>query len=155
MTTFFRKRLSRLVTGKFIAFTLAGMLALPLAAHSQEQQDDDPYQDDEQMEVPTTTGPWQNSDGAAIGSTSPVNSTVISTGTGSGASSPNKNAPRLGRGGGALGRGPVTTAGGPGGNPDVPFDENMNLIFLAGGLIFAYLAVTGRLKLKAVPQASK
>lgn len=36
------------------------------------------------------------------------------------------------------------------GNPDVPFDENMNLVFLAIGLLFAAVVIVRRLRKNAV-----
>jgi hypothetical protein len=44
---------------------------------------------------------------------------------------------------------------GPGGNPDVPFDENMNLAFLAAGVVFAFMVVRKRTKLQAVAVQNK
>ena len=39
---------------------------------------------------------------------------------------------------------------GPGGNPDVPFDDNMNLGFLAVGVVFAFVVLRKRLMNKPV-----
>lgn len=38
----------------------------------------------------------------------------------------------------------------PGDVPDVPFDSNMNLIFLAGGVLFAGVILAKRLRKKAI-----
>lgn len=47
--------------------------------------------------------------------------------------------------------GPTPDAtGGPGGNPDVPFDTNMNILFLAIGLVFAFIIFKKRSKLSTV-----
>lgn len=35
-------------------------------------------------------------------------------------------------------------------NPDVPFDDNMNLVFLATGIIFAAVIIVRKLNRKAV-----
>lgn len=35
-------------------------------------------------------------------------------------------------------------------NPDVPFDDNMNLVFLAIGLLFAAVVIVKRLRKNAV-----
>ena len=132
--------IKKIITGKVIAIAIAGMLALPSAGYSQERDGDEADQPD--MELPSTSGsgPWQNSAGSTIGTRD------------NGANSTNKPAvdPRLGPGAGTLGR-PVTDGRGPGGNPDVPFDDNMNLVFLAGGIAFAFIAVRKRARLQAVP----
>lgn len=132
--------IKKIITGKLIAIAFAGILALPSAAYSQEREGDETDLPD--METPTSTGsgPWQNSAGSTIGTRD------------NGANSTNKPAadPRLGPGAGTLGR-PVTDGRGPGGNPDVPFDDNMNLLFLAGGIAFAFIAVRKRARLNAVP----
>lgn len=132
--------IKKIITGKVIAIAFAGMLALPLAAHSQEREGGEADQPD--LETPSTTGsgPWQNSAGSTIGTRD------------NGANSTTKPAadPRLGPGAGTLGR-PVTDGRGPGGNPDVPFDDNMNLLFLAGGIAFAFIAVRKKARLKAIP----
>lgn len=38
----------------------------------------------------------------------------------------------------------------PGGNPDVPFDDNMNLGFLAVGVVFAFVIIRKRLMNKPI-----
>ncbi len=35
-------------------------------------------------------------------------------------------------------------------NPDVPFDDNMNLIFLAAGIVFAVFIISKKLRKNAV-----
>ena len=45
--------------------------------------------------------------------------------------------------------------GDPGGNPDVPFDENMNLAFLAAGVVFAFYIAKKRLFSKTVTIETK
>ncbi|MBL0358975.1 MAG: hypothetical protein IPP72_19880 [Chitinophagaceae bacterium] len=137
-TNMFIKDVTKIVTGRVLAITLAGILALPVAAYSQEQEAD---AQDIEVEAPSTSsGPWQNSAGATIGTRDNSNPTPARPATD----------PRLGPGGGTLARGPVTTAGGPGGNPDVPFDDNMNLAFLVAAVVFAFTVVRKKMRLKAV-----
>lgn len=38
---------------------------------------------------------------------------------------------------------------GNGGNPDVPFDSNMNMVFLAAGVLFAVIITVRQLRKKA------
>ena len=93
----------------------------------------------------TNSGPWGNSAGSTIGTREHNTEKPVTD-------------PRLGPGGGTLGRpaGPTPDAtGGPGGNPDVPFDTSMNLMFLAGGIVFAYLVYRRTFKLKAVTAENK
>ncbi len=79
-------------------------------------------------------GPWQNSAGSAVGTTD------VNTNSGSSAGSANRPG----------GRPTAAQRPDPGGNPDVPFDNNMNLVFLAAGLIFAFWIAKRRLSDKTV-----
>ena len=143
--TISRKEVTRFVTGKMLAITIAGMLVLPVAAFSQQPEEGG---EDQQVETPSSTnsGPWQNSAGSTIG-------TRDNNAAGS-AARPAAD-PRLGPGGGSLSRPAAPLAGGPGGNPDVPFDSNMNLAFLAAGLVFAFTVVRKRLRLRTVTVENK
>ncbi len=145
--TIFIKGIRRTLTGKMMAFAFAGLLALPLAAHSQDREGDG-SQDDMEAPASTNSGPWQNSAGSTIGTRD--NSPTVGNATTRPAADP-----RLGPGGGSLNRGPVADGRGPGGNPDVPFDSNMNLAFLLAGVVFAFTVVRKRLKLKTVPVQNK
>lgn len=142
------KGMNKILTGKMLAFAIAGMLALPVAAYSQDRESGDGAQ--EEMEAPSSTssGPWQNSAGSTIG-------TRDNTPTVGNATTRPAADPRLGPGGGSLSRGAVGDGRGPGGNPDVPFDTNMNLAFLLAGIVFAFIVVRKKLRLKAVPVQNK
>jgi hypothetical protein len=84
-------------------------------SNSQDQQTD--------RTVPVVGGnPWENSAGSTIGTNDVNSNNASSTG------SANRAANRPG----------AAQRGDPGGNPDVPFDSNMNLVFLAAGLVFAF-----------------
>jgi hypothetical protein len=124
---------------------------LPLAVFSQEQQQDEQQQFEESPvdvnPVGTSTGtlstsPWPNSSGS---STQDNQSTQGSNGANSSNTSarPGSNPALRPVGGGTV------TTGGPGGgfgipNPDVPFDDNMNLAFLVVGLVFVFVVFKKR-----------
>jgi hypothetical protein len=111
---------------------------------------EDSYDEPAGRQSSNGNGPWGNSAGSTIGT--PDISTPGTNANGSQGANP------LGPGGGTLGRplGPTPDAtGGPGGNPDVPFDTNMNLIFLGTGIIFAYVVYRRRFKLKPVVAEKK
>ncbi len=118
------------------------------AQQSSGFETEDSYDEPEARQGSGNDGPWGNSAGSTIGTpdiTKPADAT------------PGANP--LGPGGGTLGRptaGPTPDAtGGPGGNPDVPFDTNMNLIFLGAGIVFAYIVYRRRFKLKPVAVEKK
>lgn len=119
---------------------ITAALTSPSVTYGQSQ--DDGYDDEPAASSSTNAGPWQNSAGATVGTRD----------NGSGAV--RQAVPAIGPGGGSLNRpaaGPTPDAtGGPGGNPDVPFDASMNIMFLATGLVFAYVVYRRRLKLKPV-----
>ncbi len=98
----------------------------------------------------TGSGPWQNSAGSSVGTRDNNNTNAAGGNTGTNGNTNGKD-PRLGPGGGTMARGGATTDGrDPGGNPDVPFDDNMNLLFLAAGLVFAGVVAGKRWKVKPV-----
>lgn len=104
----------------------------------------------------STRGPWGNSAGTSVGSTSaysndptPGSTGTTGTGTAGGANAENNTDPRLGPRGGSIRSLGITREGrDPGGNPDVPFDDKMNLAFLAVGLVFAFLVFKKRTAVK-------
>lgn len=149
MTLISIARLSKFVKSKAAVILFAAVLLAPSLSQAQSSGREMDNEDDEPavQSGSATSGPWGNSAGAAIGSAS---STERPTTTAD---------PRLGPGGGAIARplsGPTPDAtGGPGGNPDVPFDTNMNLMFLAGGVVFAYIVYRRRLKVKPLAAEKK
>ena len=123
-------------------FCFAAMLAFPLSSAAQQQEDDQP----ETYEVPELEAPEQSNAGNGLaneetqgsGGSLGIQEEVDGTG---------------GRGGSTAGNGtlgnPTPDDRDPGGNPDVPFDRNMNIAFLIGGVGFAYM-IYRRQRLKAV-----
>ncbi len=126
-----------------LAFTI--IMVMPLSAICQEQD-----QEEENINTAPVSG---GSTGPVIGSSSPwgnsnstqdANATTdqngVSSGTGNGsATQPGTLPNRLGRPSKVLDRT-------PGGNPDVPFDDNMNLVFLVAGLTFAVWVVRRKIQ---------
>lgn len=119
------------------------VMMAPVAVMAQSD-DDEP-----EVETSTNSGPWQNSAGSTIGSSG----NAITEGTARPAD-PNLNSAAGSAARPAAGPTPDAT-GGPGGNPDVPFDNNMNLVFLVAGISFAYIIYRRRLKLQAIPAKAK
>jgi len=125
------------VKNRTAVLVFAGFMLAPAAAFSQVDQEEEGGYNDPQLEISTAPGgegPWQNSAGSAIGSSDNFSSTTPRTTAPAGT-------PHLSRPNATLDRD-------PGGNPDVPFDDNMNLAFLAGGLLFAFIVVRKRWNLK-------
>jgi hypothetical protein len=130
------KRRLKLLSGVF--FILFAML-IPFSAFSQ----DEPQQPTEEEQVapsniPQATAPviggdpWENSAGSTIGTQDlDANSGTRGSTPGTLDNPASRPAQRPGE---ALGIDPP-------GNPDVPFDTNMNLLFLASGLVFAFWVV--------------
>ena len=120
-----------------VAFTILA----PNSAFSQEEQPQEEIipgsnSRDEQPNVtrPVVGGsPWENSAGSIIG-TSDDNS--------SNSSSASSNRVAASRPGTVLGPGDPP-------NPDVPFDANMNLIFLTAGVAFAFWIAMKKLAARA------
>jgi len=115
---------------------------LPLAVFSQEQQQDEQQQFEESPidvnPVGTSTGtlstsPWPNSSGSSAQGSNGANSSNAAARPGS-----NTNPALRPVGGG------TTLSRDPGGNPDVPFDDNMNLAFLVVGLVFVFVVFKKR-----------
>ena len=129
---------------------IAFSMLLPISAFCQEEQ---PAQEEQPL-IPATTSPsdqsarpivgaspWANSAGSAIGTRSTTDADVRNV-------TPATSRATLSRPG-------VTLAdpggGGPGGNPDVPFDKNMNVAFLLVGAAFAFWAIRKRVTGRALP----
>lgn len=115
---------------------------LPVAGFSQEA-DDQPLQETPQVERPSgsssgsglSTSPWQGSS-----NNTPANETQQQRP----GSNPANPALR------PVGGNSVLADPAPGGNPDVPFDDNMNLGFLMVGIVFAFVVYRKNLIKKAV-----
>lgn len=139
------KGFTSLLKSGTVVILIAAALISPSVSYGQSDQSDS-YDDEPAQSTSTTAGPWQNSAGATIG--------TKDNGANAASSVIRQATPALGPGGGSLARpaaGPTPDAtGGPGGNPDVPFDTSMNIMFLASGLVFAYVVYRRRLKLKPV-----
>ncbi len=141
---------SKFIKSKIARLVLAGMLMLPVAAFCQEQQQDDQEeqssraQEDREVRVPATgsSSPWQNSAGSSVGTRD--------------ISNPNGAARQSARPGTSArpSAGPSLDGRDPGGNPDVPFDDNMNLGFLAAGIVFAFIVVRKKFAVKTIPIGS-
>ena len=115
---------------------------LPVAGFSQEA-DDQPLQEAPQVERPSgsssgsglSTSPWQgNSNNTSANETQQQRP----------GSNPANPALR------PVGGSTVLEDPGPGGNPDVPFDDNMNFGFLVVGIVFAFVVYRKSLMKKPV-----
>ena len=143
-------RSSKFIKNKVAGLVLAGMLMLPVAAFSQEQQQDDQEeqssrtQEEREVRVPATgsSSPWQNSAASSIGTNTNGNA---NSGTARQQARPGTSARPLGA---------STDGRDPGGNPDVPFDDNMNLAFLAAGIVFALIVARKKFAVKTIPISS-
>ena len=114
---------------KSLLLCFAALLALPLTGVAQQQEDDQ----QESYEVPEMEAPEQGSAGTGL-----FNEETEGSGGSLGIQEVDGTG---GRGGSTAGTGtlsnPTPDGRDPGGNPDVPFDRNMNAVFLAGSLVFA------------------
>ena len=140
-----------------LTLIVAFALLLPSNGYSQEEQpeaqnntESNPgNQQVEENRPLITTTPWQNSAGSAIGTTSSDNSDNANENSSTGSA----NRPAAAQRPGSTLGGPG--GGDPGGNPDVPFDENMNLAFLAAGVVFAFYIAKKKLFSKTVTIKTK
>jgi len=117
-----------MIRSKVFILFFVGMLSMPFATFAQQQEDDhtDGYEVPE-LEAPESSG----------GAVTPLNGNEeVSSGGSLGIQDPrggstanNSNGPFIGS---------TMDDRDPGGNPDVPFDPVMNLVFLCSGLVFAY-----------------
>jgi len=143
-------KLKKTITVKVTALVIAGMLLGTTAVIAQESESQDGQSDLQlQVEEPAVSsgnsgGVWGNSAGSSIGTPSSSNSAADRPAN-----------PNLGPGGGSLNRPAAPTGITPPGNPDVPFDDNMNLGFLAIGLVFAFVIFKKRLSLQPITVKSK
>lgn len=127
---------------KALLFCFAAMLAFPLSGSAQQQEDDQT----ETYEVPELEAPEQSNTGNGL-----ANEETEGAGGSLGIQEVDGTGGRGGStagGTGTLGN-PTPDGRDPGGNPDVPFDRNMNIAFLIGGIGFAYM-IYRRQRLKAV-----
>ena len=129
-----------------VALFMFCLQALPQQAICQDADQEDEYALPEQ-DAPSTGG-------STIGSTSPWGSTnsssETSTGNGAGSSAAKPAKGTLAKPSGTLGDGID-----PGGNPDVPFDDNMNLAFLVTGIAFSFWVIRKRMLKPASVISSK
>ena len=138
----------------FIAIVL--ICAAPVNSNAQDPEDqqviDQPTTDPASTGNNTgtlSTSPWPNN-----GSSSSSGSQATQSGDGGGsgvAARPGTNPALRPVGGGIT----LDRAGGPGPNPDVPFDDTMNLGFLVVGLVFAFVVFKKRMANKAIVATSK
>jgi uncharacterized membrane protein YgcG len=140
---------------KYVAIlAMVFISAAPATVFCQEQEEEQqpieqPTVDPNPVDVNTgtlNTSPWPSGNNNANNNTGTVDR---STGA---AARPNTNsAQRPGNGGTVLsgpGGGGGFGGGGTGGNPDVPFDDNMNIGFLIVGLVFAFVVYRKRFSIK-------
>lgn len=136
------------------AFTLRAAVVLftavclsPAAAFSQEDQDEIISRQRPAYETATpdrNDGIWPNSNSNGGTRDNNDNSNNNSNSAASGQTRPGA------AGTAARPTGSTTDGRDPGGNPDVPFDPNMNLAFLVAGVGFAYYIFSRKLKTAAV-----
>lgn len=137
----------RFVTGKMLAVLITVILLCPAAGYSQQEEEEVDSYDRQDQVVPADgigtpgTSPWENSAGATIGTRDENTGSSTAEGTRQG-NRPGQTPA------GAANRPASTLDRNPGGNPDVPFDDNMNLAFLAAGVGFAFFVMRKKLKLK-------
>ena len=126
---------------KSLLLCFAALLALPLTGVAQQQEDDQ----QESYAVPEMEAPEQGSAGTGL-----FNEETEGSGGSLGIQEVDGTG---GRGGSTAGTGtlsnPTPDGRDPGGNPDVPFDRNMNIAFLIAGIGFAYM-IYRRQRLKPV-----
>ncbi len=140
------KGIKKLIQSKTTVLCMVSVLLAPLAVSAQSERE--ALDDEPAVETSTNSGPWGNSAGSSVGSSG----NGLTEGTARPAD-PNLSTPATAA---RPLSGPTPDAtGGPGGNPDVPFDSNMNLVFLAAGVVFAFVVYRRRFKLKAVPAENK
>lgn len=141
----FLKKLKEMQGNSFIGLLLVFTLSLPTVVFAQEaQQENDPaYQVEDLTTDPgnytnpgtLSTSPWPNSSTTTNNSGSTNDPTAVS-----GANArPGATAQKP-----VIGGGTTLASRDPGDNPDVPFDDNMNLAFLVVGLVFAYVVYKKR-----------
>lgn len=128
------------VSKRLAAVMLLLFIAVPLSSICQ-QADEGIINRAEKPKGNTTPAigsdrPWENNTGSSGGTVRPY-----------------------GSGNAITKKGGATPLGGvdpdPGGNPDVPFDDNMNLGFLAVGIVFAIVVVRKRFNAKPIKVSSK
>ena len=140
---------------KQVAFIAIVLICIaPVISKAQDQEDQQVI--NQPTTDPTSTGnsngtlstsPWPNNGSS---SSSGIQATQSGEAGGSGAAArPGTNPAQRPVGGG------TTLGRDPGGNPDVPFDDTMNLGFLVVGLVFAFVVFKKRMASKAIVAATK
>ena len=126
-----------------IALFIFSFQALPQQTFCQDAQEEDEYALPEQ-DAPASSG-------TTVGSTSPWSNTNSSSTTAdNGANSSSTAKPAKG----TLAK-PAGTLDIDPGNPDVPFDDNMNLAFLVTGIAFSFWVIRKRMLKPASVISSK
>ena len=142
-----------------IVLIVCGLLSLPGKVFSQEREElESSSSSSREATNPrsgsnTPSGPWGNSAASNIGTTTIIPSTESSIGSnGSGRGVQGTTTGTTTTGGTTIRLRPGATVDGrdPGGNPDVPFDPNMNLCFLAFGIVFSIWVSRKKLVAKVV-----
>lgn len=123
---------------KWIALAVIAVLVNTTSVFAQDDQDQDPALIDNPVSVPGTqsspsvgSGPWGNSSSSSARPSTRENNSIAPSAR-----------PISGE---------TTLGTDPGGNPDVPFDTNMNIAFLVVGLVFAFVVYKKRFALKSEP----
>lgn len=122
-----------------VALFIFCLQALPQQAICQDADQVEDEYDLPEQDAPSTGG-------STIGSTSPWGNTNSASGTTTNSvTDPSTGKPAKG----TLAKPSSTLAGGdginPGGSPDVPFDDNMNLAFLVTGIAFSFWIIRKRM----------
>jgi hypothetical protein len=103
-----------------------------------------------------STSPWDNGAATSTGSNSIISNTSTDNQRGNNnepaenlnGTTGNGNAPGAPREGLRTNGNRTLQGRGPGGNPDVPFDDNMNMVFLIVGLVFGFFVIRKKWKLQ-------
>lgn len=127
-----------------VALFIFCLQALPQHAFCQDAD-----QVEDEYDLPEPDAP--STGGSTIGSTSPWGNSNSASGTATNSgTNPSTGKPAKG----TLAKPSGTLGTDPGGNPDVPFDDNMNLAFLVTGIAFSFWVIRKRM-LKAASVPSK
>lgn len=156
---------------KFVKGTAALMLFSFLTTNQIQAQEQEP-QSEPQSEIPSATpsnngssslnpglqtSPWESASSSQTNSQDNNQNTVTDGSNSSAASGGTNVGTATGGRPNGIRRNSNSTAqrGDPGGNPDVPFDSGMNLMFLIGGLLFALRVALRKFRLKPIQVLSK
>ncbi len=133
---------------KVLAVLCAAVFMIPAVAFCQEEDAEETLTRERTSTEPQTLpgsndGIWQNNNAAGTRDNGNSSSNANAAN--------NTNSARPGAAGAAARpNGSVADGRDPGGNPDVPFDPNMNLAFLVTGIGFAYFIFRKKFKVATV-----